>query len=100
MWVPVEKIHRKGSGPTIFSIHSLSLCMWVSMEIGTYMQVYLWKGKYTSKSVPYLGHTIEQNLSGLSVVVFLSMGHYPCYMSPDFIIIKSSQYWFSIWVFF
>jgi hypothetical protein len=61
-----------------------------------YTWVFLRKGMYTSKSVPDLGHTTEQTLPGLSVVVFLSVGHYPCYGSPDFIIIKSSQYWFSL----
>jgi hypothetical protein len=36
-----------------------------------------------------LVHTTGQTLSGLSVVVFLSVGHYPYYGSPDFSIIKS-----------
>jgi hypothetical protein len=36
-----------------------------------------------------LGRTIDQTLPGLSTVVFLSVGHYPCYGSPDFSIIKS-----------
>jgi hypothetical protein len=52
------------------------------------------------KSVLDLGHTIEQTFSGLFVVLFLSVGHYPYYESLDFIIIKSSQYWFSLQVFF
>jgi len=43
-----------------------------------------------------MGHKTEQTLPGLSVVAFLSMGHYPCYTSPDFSIIKSSQYFFSL----
>jgi hypothetical protein len=36
-----------------------------------------------------LGRTIDQTFPGLSAVVFLSVGHYPCYGSPDFSIIKS-----------
>jgi hypothetical protein len=36
-----------------------------------------------------MGRTSNQTLPGLSAIVFLSMGHYPCYGSPDFIIIKS-----------
>jgi hypothetical protein len=36
-----------------------------------------------------MGRTIDQTLLGLFVVVFLSVGHYPCYMSPAFSIIKS-----------
>jgi hypothetical protein len=38
----------------------------------------------------------EQNMLGLSIVVFLSMGHYPYYESPDLTIIKASKYWFSL----
>jgi hypothetical protein len=41
--------------------------------------VFLRKGTYTSKSMLDLGHTIDQTLSGLFVVVFLSVGHYPYY---------------------
>jgi hypothetical protein len=47
----------------------------------------------------YLGRTIEQTLSGLSIVVFLLVGHYPYYESPDLTIIKASKYWFSLWGF-
>jgi hypothetical protein len=36
-----------------------------------------------------LGRTIEHTFPGLFVVVFLSVGHYPYYESPDFSIIKS-----------
>jgi hypothetical protein len=36
-----------------------------------------------------LGHTIDQTLPSLSVVVLLLVGHYPCYKSLDFSIIKS-----------
>jgi hypothetical protein len=39
-----------------------------------------------------IGHKEDQTLSGLCVVVFLSLGHYPYYGSPDFIIIKSCQH--------
>jgi hypothetical protein len=35
------------------------------------------------------GCTTGQTFPGLSAVVFLSVGHYPCYGSPDFSIIKS-----------
>jgi hypothetical protein len=55
-----------------------------------YMQVFLRKGTYTAKRVPDMGHTIENNFQGFSVVVFISMGYYPYYGSRDFIIIKSS----------
>jgi hypothetical protein len=39
-----------------------------------------------------LGCTTDQTLLGLSAIVFLSVGHYPYYESPNFSIIKSSQY--------
>jgi hypothetical protein len=35
-----------------------------------------------------LGRTVDHTLPGLFAVVFLSMGHYPCYRSPNFSIIK------------
>jgi hypothetical protein len=66
--------------------------MWISMDTDVYTWVYLRKGTYTSKSMSNLGRIAEQILLGLFVVVFLSVGHYPYYGSPDFIIIKSSQY--------
>jgi hypothetical protein len=60
-------------------------CTWVhSMEIHVHLENHV-----------VLGRTMEQTLLGLSVVVFLSVGHYPYYESLDFIIIKS----FSTWVF-
>jgi hypothetical protein len=36
-----------------------------------------------------LGCKVDLNLPSLFVVVFLSVGHYPCYRSPNFSIIKS-----------
>jgi hypothetical protein len=38
-------------------------------------------------------------VSGLSLVVFLSVGHYPFYGSHDLIIVKAYRYWFSLWGF-
>jgi hypothetical protein len=35
-----------------------------------------------------LGHTIDHTLLGLTTVVFLLVGHYPCYESPNFSITK------------
>jgi hypothetical protein len=32
----------------------------------------------------FLGRTTNQTLSGLSAVVYLSVGHYPCYENPNF----------------
>jgi hypothetical protein len=37
----------------------------------------------------FLVHTSGRTFPGLSTVLFLSVGHYPCYESPDFNIIKS-----------
>jgi hypothetical protein len=66
--------------------------MWVSMETSMYTLVFLRKGAYTLKRMPNMVDTTKKNLFGLSLVVFLLVGHYPCYESSDFIIIKSSQY--------
>jgi hypothetical protein len=52
--------------------------MWLCSK---YMDVHLEKNAV-------LCHTIDQTLTGLSVVVFLLVGHYPFYEIPDFSIIK------------
>jgi hypothetical protein len=51
---------------------------------------------YTSKSMLFRGRTTEQTWPGLSVVVFLLVGHFPCYGSPDLTLIKASWNWFSL----
>jgi ABC-type spermidine/putrescine transport system permease subunit I len=95
-WVSAKKSHEKGLSHTEFFVQLLRSCIWVSMEIRTYTWIFLRKGAYTSKIMPYMGCKEEHTLLSLSVVVFLSMGHYPYYKSLDFLIIKSSQYWFSL----
>jgi hypothetical protein len=62
--------------------------MWVTVETGTYMGLLKERCIHLEKHAD-LGHTTDQTLPGLSAVVFLSVGHYPYYGSPDFIIIKS-----------
>jgi hypothetical protein len=58
-----------------------------------YRWVLLRKCAYTSKSVPYLGHTVKHIFLSLFAVVFLLVGNYPYYESLVFIRIKSSKYW-------
>jgi hypothetical protein len=48
-----------------------------------YTRVSLRKCAYTSRCMPNIC-TMEQNFPGLYSVVFLSVGHYLCYRSPDF----------------
>jgi hypothetical protein len=74
------------------SIQYFLMCMWVPVETDTYTWGFLSKGSYTLKSVIFKGHTVEQTVSGLSIVVFLLVGHYPYYESIDLTIIKASKY--------
>jgi hypothetical protein len=47
----------------------------------------------------FKGCTIEQTWSGLSIVVFLLVGHFPCYGCHDLTLVKTYWNWFSLWVF-
>jgi hypothetical protein len=48
------------------------------------------------KKFSLFGSYNRTDFARLSIVVFLSVVHYPSYGIPNFIIIKSSQYWFSL----
>jgi hypothetical protein len=48
----------------------------------------------------YMGHITDHPFLSLSVFVFLTLGHHPCYGSPDFSTIKSfSTLVFPLWFF-
>jgi hypothetical protein len=44
----------------------------------------------------FRGRRTENTWPGLSVVVFLLVGHFPYYKSPDLTLIKASKYGFSL----
>jgi hypothetical protein len=64
------------------------VCVCGPMETSVYTWVHLRTCVHLKKHAD-LGRTTDQTLPGLSAVVFLSVGHYPYYGSPDFSIIKS-----------
>jgi hypothetical protein len=80
----------------VFRIVLEVMYMQVSVETGTYTWVCLRKGAYTSKSVPDLGHTTRSNFARFVCSCISLSGPLSLLRSPDFIIIKSSQYWFSL----
>jgi hypothetical protein len=90
-----QESHKKGLCHTKIFIQYFCTCTQVPVEIGTYTQVCRRDNCVYLKKHVDLGHTMKQTFPGLSAVVFLSVGHYPYYGSPDFSIIKS----FSVLVF-
>jgi hypothetical protein len=59
------------------------------VETRTYMRAHNTDRPIHLEKHADLGHITYQTLPGLYAIVFLSVGHYPCYKSPDFSILKS-----------
>jgi hypothetical protein len=70
---------------TMLSVHARG-SQWTQSR--TYMAHQKVNSVHLEKRV-VLVRTIGHSLRGFSTAVFLSVGHYPCYGSPDFSIIKS-----------
>jgi hypothetical protein len=81
---PQERVVSYGFFRTVFLYMYGS-----SVETGVYMWVCLRKSHVHLEKHADLGCTTDQTFPGLSAVVFLLVGHYPYYGSPDFSIIKS-----------
>jgi hypothetical protein len=73
----------------VFHTSFLYMYMGLSGDSHVHTQGLLKQSHIHLKKHAVLVHTTGQTLPGLSAVVFLSVGHYPCYGSPDFSIIKS-----------
>jgi hypothetical protein len=82
---PQESVTSYKAFHTVFCIH-VHGSQW--RQSCTYMGL-LKESHIHLKKHAVLVHTTGQTLPGLSAVVFLSVGHYPYYGSPDFSIIKS-----------
>jgi hypothetical protein len=59
------------------------------METGAYMRAHSRDMHVHIEKHAVLGHTLDQTLLGLSIVVLILVGHYPCYESHNFRIINS-----------
>jgi hypothetical protein len=75
---PHEKCHVIQSFPYRF-FHT---CTWFTVETVTYIHRFVEGNHVHLEKHAVLVRTIGQTLPGLSAVVFLSVGHYPCYREP------------------
>jgi hypothetical protein len=89
-WVSVRGSHRKVLCHMKFFVQyfSIHVCGFQWRQSCTYVGLLKESHVHLEKHA-VLVRTTGQTLPGLSAVVFLSVGHYPYYGSPDFSIIKS-----------
>jgi hypothetical protein len=88
-WVSVRGSHRRVSCHTKISIQFFVHVHVQGFSGDSHIHTHL-------KKCAVLVRTTGQTFPGLSAVVFLSVGHYPYYGSPDFSIIKSFSALFSL----
>jgi hypothetical protein len=69
-------------------VQDFRTCTWAPMETCAYTWAHSRDKCVHFEKSEVIGRTINYSFLGLSIVVFLSVGHYPCYWSPDFSIIK------------
>jgi hypothetical protein len=81
-------------------VQHLCTCTWVPMETRTYTRVCKRENNIYLKMSSNMACIVEHTFLGLSVVLFISVIHYPCYRSHDFRIIKSfTTFVFHPWFF-
>jgi hypothetical protein len=88
-WVSVKQKHRKGLCRTKIGVQYFRMCTLVLVETSEYTWVCIRNNNVYLKKHVNMVRITEQTFLGLSAVVFLSVGHYPYYRSPNFSKIKS-----------